>query len=302
MTVPAFRVGADEAEKAAARSNFARTDFMSIPDGDHLISRWITDHNQLITVKQHNSVPTRPAPKGYTGQWPQKMGAVCRNDAAFAGMFHDCSICNQYAETGDKNLAPKDRSWGLAVARKQRMENGRVAGLDDEMIEIERDGKKIMIPKIIVANFSWHNFWSGLSTITQMHGTWLSRDQRISRKGVELSTTYSFAAVDACNLSGGPLKPGEEAFDLRNPEHMARYAEHMPVLGEFVLARANDEFFARFFDTRMEQPTDNASVPTGGDVVEKPGQGEPSAADMAALAARVQGHPTAEPTGSLSIG
>lgn len=304
MAAPNFRTGMEASEAAAARSSFARTEFLSIEDGKHADLRFITDHNQVITVNQHNNCSTRHAPEGYSGKWPQKMSGVCRMDqnegVRVFPDFPDCFLCNQHAETGDKDFKATARGWGLAVVRKVKMENGRAVGMEDEMVEIENDGKKFLIPKIVICNFSWQNFWSGLSAITQLHQTWLDRDIRVVRKGTGLDTDYNFAAMDPVDAETGSGTTVTTRFDLRNGDHLARYSGQFaasgtpfPNIGEIVFERANDDFYARFFDTRMAQPVDQKGGETkgGGAETSKPADSGPSQADLAAMAARVAGHP-----------
>lgn len=298
-----FTVGMEGAEKAAARTAFPRTDYLSIEDGKFVIIRFLTEHNGLLTVHQHNNVPTRTAPSDYPKdrKWPQAMTGVCRESININGDrvfpdFPDCAICVKYRETGEKRLKPQPRSWALAIIREEIMREGKGVGLRDVMREVEIEGKKISQPKIDVLNFAHGNFWSGLSTITSMHGTWLSRDIRIGRKGTELDTTYSFAAYEAMGINGmavsvEPTTTDNPVFDLREPEQMAKYMEFAPNLGELVTERASDDYFARFFDERVPQPKfdgGNDRSDEGGTV--KP-QDEPDDEQLAALAARVQGHP-----------
>lgn len=300
-----FRTGMEAAEEAAARTAFNRTEFLSIEDGKSVDVRFLTDHNQVITVNQHNNIQTRTAPDGYQGKWPQKMSAVCRMDEnegkRVFPQFEDCFLCIQHANATEEKikgiLKPKPRGWGLAVIRKVAYVDGRAVGMEDEMVEVEIDGKKVMQPKVVIVNFSWNNFWSGLSGITDLHKTWLDRDIRIIRKGSDLDTDYNFAAMDPVDFETGSGIEVKERFDLRKPEHRERYSM-APDLGEIVYERATDEFYDRFFDTRHPQPKQEGqqSASSGGGETSKPPSNEPSQADLDAMAARVAGQQAPAPS------
>lgn len=324
--MPDFTQGTEEAEKVSSKGGFARTEFLSIEDGKSVDIRFLTDHFQLITVDQHGNVPTRPAPEGYTGKWPQRMGAVCRLAVNDRGKrvfpeYEDCFLCMERARTGDdKTYKATPRSWSLAVLREVVMEGGRQVGMRDVMHEIEVEGQgKIVVPKIVVLNYAWGNFFSGLSTIQQLssqrapdtNGTWLDRDIRVMRKGEGLKTDYSFGPHEAIGKPGADgvcraPQSLEDVHDLRDPAVIAKYLEHMPGVGataherliSIVSERAANDFFDRFFDTRHAQPkSGSANEADAQQQVSKPAQDEPSADALEAMAARVAGHsaPSAEP-------
>ena len=313
-TVPQFRTGVEEAEKAAARRSFIRTDYLKIEDGSHAIVRMLTDHDRLITVLQHNNPPTREKAADYTGKWPQSMPAVCRNDKAFAEMYHDCFLCNRFAETGDKRqYKPAVRSWALAVLRKKKMVDGRFIGFEDATKEITVDEKKVTIPQLVTVNYAWGNFWDGFTALTQMNGTWLDRELHITRKGKELDSSYSIAPYDRVGVDGMGKFEGD-ALDMRNYEHARIYVDALGLdskqfdnsadpffqaLMTLVSERATDEFYARFFDTRVAQPTSSV-VPE--DAHEKVVNDEPSEEELAALMGRVQDNPGGEKLATLGFG
>jgi hypothetical protein len=308
---PQFRTGSEEAEKASARIQFLRTGYLKIEDGENATVRLMVDHDRLITVMQHNNPPTRTMPQGYEGKWPQSMPCVCRRDVAFRDMYEDCFNCNQFAETGNKRAyKPSVRSWGLAVMRKKLMKDGRHIGFEDETVEIKIDDVVSKIPKIVTVNYAWGNFWAGLSAFKETRGTWLDVDYHIKRTGKELESTYSFATYPSVDVNGLAIKDGAgEVLDIRNYEHAKKYIQAIGLdpakfdnsadaffdaLGTLVGDRASDEFYARFFDTRVAQPAaTQAHVPEGEH--DKPADNEPDEEALNALKSRVQGHPTEEP-------
>lgn len=289
-----FRTGAAEAEKAGQRTSFHRTDYLSIEDGKYVNLRMLTDATGWKTVDQHNSVPTRPAPPVAEGQkamkWPEKMAAVCRMEQGVADLYSDCFICDHVIIDG-KPPKKQQRTWGLAVLRKEVYDNGRMIGLEDETEEIEAaDGSKKTIPKIVVINQSWSLFWSKFEGHAQMYGTLLDRDYRVTRKGKELNTDYQVAVFDPIMLDDG--KGGTERFDLRDEKYAKKYLEAQPDLEKLIIDRTSDEFYAMFFDTRVPQPKrDGAEAPpAGGPAPAAPQNDAPSAAELAALAARAEGY------------
>lgn len=311
MNAPMFRTGSDEAEKAAERTSFARTKFLSIEDNHHAIVRMLTDHNKMITVAQHNNSPTRPAPQSAQGKWPQSMTGVCRNDPAFQGMYDGCYLCDKFVETGDKRAyKPGQRSWALGVAREKLVIDGKTVGMKDVMIEVELDGVKSLIPQILVVNFAWGNFWNGFAALQQMNGTWCDRDLHITRKGTELETAYAIAGYDPVHVDGLG-KSSAPVFDTREMSQVGKYIEalglkpsdfqtpadaFLTALGTVVGERASDDYYARFFDVTKEVPADRHAAAGGPPQHDKPQGNEPTAEELQALAARVSGYtPQAAP-------
>lgn len=299
-----FRTGAAAAEEAAARTSFHKTEFLTIEDGHYINLRFLTDERDWITVDQHNMIPTRPAPEGQTDKWPAKMAAVCRMEQGFGGEFSDCFICD-HVQINGKPAKRQQRTWGLAVVREEVYENGRIVGLKDATEEVEIDGVKKTVPKIVVINQAWSMFWANFSGYIQMHGTVLDRDFRISRKGKELDTTYSVAPFDPINVT----ENGQQVrWDLREERFMAPYKEVAPNLIEIIKSRASDEFYALFFDVRVPQPKRESS--SGGDSNQAqapaaPSNDAPSPAELAALAARAESYgpsPAPQPGQSISFG
>lgn len=335
-----FLTGATAAEAAAASTGgkFHRLDYLRLGEGESATIRLITDHTDLITVVQHFS-PTRPAPDGHEGKWPQAMPAVCRNTPAFqqAGTYEDCILDIKWEETkDDRAYKPNIRSWALGVVRIPLMQDGRQIGLQDSMVELEVDGTKAMIPEVVILNFAWNNFWANLNGFVVDHGTWCDRDYRINRTGKGKDTEYRAVPYNPCTTNGFdhtamllqrlellekgtsvdqlPPEPGE-VLDTRNPAHFLRYLPSFQVpesdlsekhgnspqalaldqIKTIIMERSSDEYYARFFDERMEQPKTKkkgekdgqASSETPPPVVSAPSA---DASQLDALAQRVQGY------------
>lgn len=292
MTAPAFRRGAEAAAEASKGTQFAKTHFFSIDDGESAIVRFTVDMDDWIVVDQHGNVKTRPRPDSLEkdAKWPDHMGAVCRKDTAFGDMFKDCYVCDSIPKPNGKPNRPSGRSWGLGCLREEVKEDGRVVGYRDQkrmVATIGADGKPTGEEKpekaIVVFNMGFKNFLVTLRGYAEAYGTLLDRDYRIKRTGTELDTTYTIIPLD-------PI-PGH---DLRDPETAAKYDLGIDLAAE-VTQRASDEYFARFFDIRQPVPESKKS---GGDSGES---GAPAAeqskpntemdeADLAALASRVKGH------------
>lgn len=310
MPTPQFRTGIEESEKASARTQFIRTGYMKIEEDQSVSCRPLTDYDRMITVLQHNNAPTRAKPENHEGKWPQVMPAVCRADKAFRDMYSDCFLDIEYERTGDKRAyKPSSRSWGLAVIRKKVMEDGKFVGFADETVEItDADKKKIIIPKIVTVNYSYVNFWSNWSAFKEMYGTWLDRDVFVKRTGKELDSDYPAAQYEPVGIDSMRItEPGAEVLDMRKMEHAKKYIEALGLdpskfenpgdaffsaLMILVAERASDEFYARFFDTRVAQPASSV-VPT--DAHEKPVDSGPSEDALAEMAARVSGHTDQQP-------
>lgn len=302
--MPNFRKGAEEARKASKSGAFARTEFFHLEDGESTILRFITDHEEWITVDQHQMVPTKGKPEGHDGNWPEKMGAVCRKDEAFD--YGECFICD-FVVDGKKVRKPTARSWALACVREEVKEEGRIVGYRDKIREVTRkdkDGKEETVKEkaVVVVNMAWKNFFSIMKGFAEFYGTVLDRDYHIKRDGDDQGTTYQIVPMDPIVIDDKGTK-----FDLRDPQFATRYSDTEKggsdidleaVVGE----RADDEFYARFFDTRYK-----VSVSKEGDKVEatgatpevpKPDVDVDDEDKLAALAQRVQSYGGSESEGN----
>lgn len=218
-----------------------------------------------ITVDQHGNVPTRDQPEGYEGNWPKSLPAVCRHDIAFESEFEDCYICDCAVNPKSKNkkFRPTARTWSLMCIREEVRDDGEIVGYRDKTRTVKRtiDGKEQEIEEkdLVFCNFGWKNFFGPLSASVEHYGTVLDRDYKITRKGDELDTEYRFVPLDPLDIMVSDLveigddEDEEIRYDLRDPRVMARYeSEHG--LEDEIARRASDEYYAMFFDERVEQP------------------------------------------------
>lgn len=299
-TAPAFRRGAEALKEASKGTNFARTHYLKIEDGGKAIVRFMTEWNSddpnvscWITVDQHSMIPTKPKPEGWGDKnWPAKMGAVCRADEAFTGIYTDCYICDhmvgQLVVMNKKLKNPSGRGWALACLREEVVEGGKVVGIQDVKREVKipaKDGqpeRTIWEQAIVVVNMGYKNFFGALKGFGSHYGTVLDRDYAISREGASTDTDYNIIPMDPITMSDGTK------FDLRNPEHAKRYTTDLD-LGQIVGEMASDEFYARFFDPRFTVGENDAIVPTGA-APEPKVSNDADAEKVAALAERIKGY------------
>lgn len=284
---PSFRKGAEAAQEATKGGAFARTEFFKLEDGKTTVLRFLTDADEWIVVDQHQMVPTKPAPEGFSGNWPERMGSICRNDPAFRGVYDECYICDHIVD-GKKVRKPSARSWALACLREEVVEDGKIVGLRDLTREVtlpEKDGQPeqtITEKAIVVVNMGYKNFFSVLQGFAGRYGTILDRDYWVKRSGAGTDTTYQIVPLDPIEIDG-------KRFDLREPEFMARYETSLDI-EEVVTERADDKFYARFFDPRVTVSDDDEVKATGDSP--PPPQSDIGPEKMAALAERVKGYGT----------
>ena len=289
-----FQTGAEVAEELSSRGGFRRTHWLRLSDGESITVRPYTDHNEIITILMHMNVPTRPGPSD-AKNWPRTMAGVCRNAKAFKGAFPDCSVCNDVAKADDPKKSPlhaRNRTWGIFIERKEVTDDlGRVVSIEDVLEEIEgEDGVKRTIPKFLVASNSYDNFWSKMIGRSQMQGTWTDVDWRITRQGGGLDTDYTFGQHNP--IQGKLSADGEpRLMSMADPEIKAIYSEHAPVLSDLIVAQADDEYYARFFDLRMPFPETKKSDDQA-QAVSGPSN-DVSVDQLAALASRVMSPDTA---------
>lgn len=285
----AFRTGADAAKEASkSGGNFARTAFFNLKDGGTTILRFLTDADAWITVDQHQMIPTKAKPADYPedARWPDKMGCVCRKDPAFA--YGECYICDNLVD-GKKIKRAAPRQWALACLREEVVEGGKVVGYRDQTREVtipEKDGqpeRTVTEKAIVVVNMGYKNFFSVFEGYAGRYGTILDRDYWIKRNGDDQSTTYQVVPID-------PIETPEGRFDLREAKFMDRYKNDLD-LEKIISERADDQFYAKFFDPRFTVEDDKV-VKTGEAAAPKPQEQDPEVDPdrMAALAARVKGY------------
>lgn len=300
---PNFRKGGEAGEEASAKASvrFAKVEYFSLEDKEQGLLRFLTEHTDWITVDQHQMIPTKSKPADYTGNWPEKMGAVCRKDKAFD--YGECYICDFGLEKGKggKVKRPQPRTWALACRREEVIENGRVVGIKDKLREVQRkkegsDETETVIEKdIVVVRFAWSNFWHNIQAAAGHYGTVLDRDYLVQRKGSGLDTDYSILPIDPVPAADG------EKFDLRNPDFMKLYANDYD-LEEIITGQSSEEYYARFFDPRVTVTKEGGVAQTGEAPEPKP-DNDVSEDRLKALKDRVtnygsaggNGQPAAEP-------
>lgn len=320
-----FSRGADAAKAKAKSVAFAKTNWFTLGDGEKIIVRFLTDafppdendasqkHVEAwISVLQHGGVKTKPKPDGFEGNWPARMGAVCRYDEAFGGYYEDCYICDHLVPNKDLGLKrPSARVWSLGAIREVVIGDGTDAlggperkgqpvGVRDKTREEvipareakdgqeAREEKTVTVKDIVVINQGYKNFFAQLQGFAQEYGTVLDRDYTIRREGDDLATEYHIIPREPIQTADGAL------FDLRNAEHAAKYETSLN-LADVVARQATDEYYARFFDPRFEIDKDGEVVKTGSSPEPVKSEGvEPDAARLAEVAARVKGKPVAQ--------
>lgn len=287
---PAFRRGAEAAAEASKFTQFARTEFLNLSDGESIVLRFLTEYAETypgeeawIVVNQHSMVPTRPQPEAYKGdKWPRAMGSVCRHDIAFKDMYGDCYICDvmipnaPLGKDGKPTIRkPSARNWALACVReevkatKEDVEAGRaqsvgqILGYRDatrEVQKVDAEGKPIegqteIEKRILVVNLGYKNFFSILEGFGAHFGTVTDRDYFVKRKGDDQSTTYSIIPNDPIDVEGQRL-------DKNHPKWATRYASNID-LGQVVADRASDDWYARWFDVTKPYPTSGGGSSSG---------------------------------------
>ncbi|PPS89516.1 hypothetical protein [Streptomyces sp. MH60] len=266
-----FRRGGSAAAQAEKEDNVSSSgrrgpDFFGIKeDGESLVVRLLTDHDEWIWVKQHSFVPTKPGPKD-AEKWPEAMTSVCRYDEAFGGHYKDCYICDAKIKSKWGKLASsRVRVWALVVERELvrgdgsealggPAKQGVVIGVRDkidEIDELDADGKptgvKLNYPRILVINQPMKGFFSHLKAIHGLNGTVVDRDFQITRDGKGTDTEYKFAAIDPIRdpaTQQNLIAPGTPAWD----KYLQAVAEREISLDSIVADKASDAYYARFFD------------------------------------------------------
>lgn len=255
----------EEAARAASRDP-SRVDFWSLAkDDDSCFLRFLTEADEIITVKQHTGVLTKAAPEG-VAKWPKAMGAVCRRDPQLD--FEDCYICdNKLKNSYGNDSWPANRSWALAVLRTAQGDD--VIDVMEEYEILDADGKptgkKGNRPTIVVVNQSWKLFFSAIhhQYIAQPMAakrTIRNRDFYIRRSNTGKDTTYGITAMDATP----ELAPGTEAWKVYEDV----LAERGVDLEKIVIGQADDLYYARWFDVTKAVDKEGKITSTGATISE----------------------------------
>lgn len=247
-----FTRGGDAIEEGMKSATFNREVFFSLEDGEGCYIRFITDVSQWISVDQYTFLPTKPAPEGWTGGWPKHMSAVSRADKNDQGEFtfaplgyKDDFIAEFVRDSTGKPYKPSKRVWAYVCMREEVTENGRIVGFRDKTREVsfeKDDGTSVteVVKDIRICNLGWKNFFQPIKGFGTKFGTVLNRDIWVKRKGSgQNDTTYEVV----------PMDPTPD-WDLRQPQIAAQYPLDKP-LEELVVYRTSDDYYARFFDTRV---------------------------------------------------
>lgn len=251
MSQPNLRTGTQAAKEASKRgSGFSRTPYLRLQDGETQTIRFFQNPDEgWITVLMHQMVPTKPAPDKYQGEWPKSMGAVCRYDPAFSGVYEDCYICDNLVDE-KKVRKPSGRTWALAVLREEAKDSdGRRVFLDMRREETipAKDGQpeqKREVLDVRILQFGYQNFFSQLDSFYGLYETLTDRDYRIKRVGTQLDTQYQIAPWDPIEIEGVRFDPTNEIF-------AEEYANIGVNLSDLVIAQSSDEYYGRFFDPRV---------------------------------------------------
>lgn len=318
--VPSFNRGADVAEALSESSRgtrFPRTHYLGsslAKKGDTVVVRFLGEENGSsgwITVGMHVMAPTRPAPPGYTGKWPEKMDATCRKDKQMAPFgYPDCYICDNYKDNFDKskNAKPAYRTWTLCVVREEVVVNGMRVGYKDatrEEIEMGPEGKAIIdpatgkakvevVPDVRVVTFGYDPFFKVLKGHSIAYGTLLDRDYFIARGermvGSNKAADYTLSPLDRTNMVPGDAST--PIWDLRPAALQAIGASlgaapeasmlemlypNLPDIAGLLVERSADEYFHRFFDLRFAQPVRKSDTEGDGHTGEGASGGAPAA-------------------------
>ena len=297
---PAFSRGGDAAEAGMKSASFSREVFLSLEDGEACYLRFLADGPDWISVDQYGFLPTKPQPEGWSGGWPKHMSAVSRADVndrgekTFAAFnYADDFIADFMRDKDNKPYKASKRCWAYVCMREEVVENGRIVGFRDKTREVsfeKDDGTTVteIVKDIRICNLGWKNFFAPVNGFAKKFGTILNRDIWVKRKGSgQNDTTYEVV----------PMDPTPD-WDLRNPEVAAAYPVEKP-LDELVVYRTSDDYYARFFDTRVKY------VPEGRGGTTAPSTPTPPAAQQArpetevsddrvsSLASRVMGYAVA---------
>ena len=234
------------------------------------------ERNFWITLATHDYVPAKSAPRDMDDdkkkRWPETMTAICRTQKLLQGEHEDCFICENLTKP-DKNKV--ERPWsksGTTFSRAIKREKVKVTqahvdsgeappealgkfairDVEEEVDELGEDGKptgrKITRPFMYLVQQKWSNFFQQLNVLAESYeDTVLDRDFRVTRTGIKLDTAYVFA----------PQKETPD-FNLADEDTRAKYDEAFPWedLIEFIDNLHSDEYYAKFFDTRVEAPSE----------------------------------------------
>ena len=294
-----FRQGAEAAEEAmkGLGSFSSRNPYFKLKDGEQCCVRFLSEYKfdennpppfgAWITVDMHGMVPTKGAPPDFKGdKWPKTMSPVCRHDVAFAGIYDECYLCDIAKQSDGKPYRPSPKVWAMACLRELVYEGQQLVGIRDMTREITKKDEKgtettETEKAFVLVNQGHKNFFNPLSGIGAHFTTLLDRDYIVKRKGAgQNDTAYSFINLDPIELEDG------NRYSLWVPEVAERYQPTLSLSDE-VAERASDEFYARFFDTRVVATSGESQ----GGQQPAPPQQEASDGQLAAMRDRITANP-----------
>lgn len=234
------------------RPGFYRVGSLVIKDGDSIFVRFVTPRTDLVTLKVHRFMPTKPKPDECDWEkWPPAMWGVCQNDNAFrirdgAGNltpdfeegYGSCYLCTAFAGQLDKfkndMSRPTSLTYGLAVEVTPRVEGGVAVGFDEKTAEFKAEDKTVtLVPQFMIAAQRWSNFWHPVEATAFMPPNLITdKFFGISRKDKDYTIT--------------PV-----ANDSNHEATAARYAEALTLiefsLDDYLLGTADPDYYAKWF-------------------------------------------------------
>jgi hypothetical protein len=282
--MPQFRKGAESAEESheAAKSG-GRAQYLSITENakQPTFIRLLSGLDEWIDCEVHMGVPTKAAPKDYSGNWPQNMSAVCQNDAMFREMlstdrpnrptgdyepgYGHCYIHEHMAEVMGKFGRPVSKTsptvWALCIIREpvrgpsDSGRSGKIIGFQDKMEDWADDsGTKHNIPAIRIVSQRYGNFFGAIKQSAYIDEEVRHRDFMIERDGNDYEITPLTPTPDHA--------PGTASWKL--------YTDALALTGisleETIVRQSSPEYYARFFDptkTAPPQDGDRAAASNG---------------------------------------
>lgn len=258
--MPTLTRGAQEAEQIAkaATSFSGRVEYVRLKDQEEAFLRMLTDREEWATLDVHMGVPTKEAPKGFKGSWPEKMSAVCQNDKTFRlrnpdGSLGDyepgyghCYIHENMGHVMGQFKKPVSQAspviFALCVLREPVRDGDKLIGFRDKTEEWEdKDNKKHTVPAIRTISQKWSNFFGPMNATAVMTGTVCGSDYYIKRDGNDYNIV-PLPEVPGHKPGTDSWKVYEESMKLRNIS-----------FEDLILNQASPEYYGRFFDPSVKQ-------------------------------------------------
>lgn len=275
------RQGTEEAKAAAEkdRPRYDRPEFLtsSLKDeGSSIYVQLIDNGNEWWFANQHNFMDTRGPADDWSEKdkerYPEKKGAVCRNDELFIDpdtgerSYEDCYLCSFAKDEKGRPERPSQRKWARAVVKKpvtgtQKMVDdgeikahrvGKIVDYEDEIIEVELlnpetgkpTGERVKKPRIVIINHGDKNFFRYFTAFYKGNDRNIcDRVYRITVEGKGMQKDH--IVQDVMHLP---------EFDLDDPELKAKYLAVAPDLGALIEEQSSDWYYETYFDVRKPHP------------------------------------------------